>query len=196
MTRHTKEDRITLAMFGTANAISKRKQTPLTAKELEIKTRYEGAFTFWLANPWASKGEVARFIKNTFNVKKTIAYQDVAVIEAHLGNIAVASKEWLRYMVTEMNREAYLLAKSQKNPVAMTLAADKIGKHNNLDKLIADAIPHDQIIPPDWEPAADPSILGIEAASISEKVRIKLRNQYLKKYLIGKVTEAEIIDES
>jgi len=187
----TKEDRIQLAMFSPERKLKK----PLSLAETAVMKRYESGFLFWQGNSHLSKTAVANFLMNTHNISKRQAYLDTGMIEQLLSNIKETSSLWIRHMVIEMLRKSYTIALAKKDPKAMTLAADKIGKYSKLDKDEADTIPWETLSPPNFEPAADPTVLGLEPIDNIEQVRKQLREKYLKKFRLPDIQDAQIIDE-
>jgi len=164
--------------------------------ELAVKQMYEDAFAKWITDPSLSDTNIITLLMNEHGRSRVQAWRDVAIIKAVLGDIKNADKEWQRYTVICMLKEAYDLAKTKKDPKAMAMAADKLGKYTKLDKDDLDNIPWDEIIPPSFEPSADPRLLGISdghknAEEILELKR-KLRAKYIKK---SSIVDAEIIDD-
>jgi hypothetical protein len=187
----TRFDKIQKAMFETPE----KAKNMLSDKDLEIKIRYEKAFTFWLNNPELDDRQVARFLINECNVSKSVAYEDLKKIKILLGNVKVAAKEWHRHMVIQMSLEAYRMAKAKKDPKSMVLAADKIGKYTKLDKDEAEALPWDQLLPPNFEPDPDIALLNLKPVENIEAKRKQLRDKYLRKYNPKHIEEAVIIED-
>jgi hypothetical protein len=191
MSKPTRIDRIQKAMF----IPEQEAQALLSPADMEVKLRYERVFTYWLQNPHLSDQKIVQYMINSCGLKKSTAYLELKNIKMILGQVHVASKEWHRHMVVEMCRKAYNMAMARKDPKAMALAADKIGKYTKLDKDEADALPWDELIPPNFEPDPDVSVLGIDRDTNIEEKRRKLRDKYLKKYDPAHFQEAEVIDE-
>lgn len=186
-----KQDRIQKAMF----IPEEEAKTLLSPYELEVKLRYERVFTYWLQNPHLNDQKIVQFMVNSCGLKKSMAYMELKTIKMIMGQVQVASKEWHRHMVVEMCRKAYNVALSRKDPKGMALAADKIGKYTKLDKDEAESLPWDELIPPNFEPDPDVSVLGIERDDNIEIKRRNLRHKYLRKYDPSHFEEAEVIDE-
>jgi hypothetical protein len=158
------------------------KPVSFSSHELAVKKMYEDAFAKWLTDPDLDDKHIIALLQNEHGRSKTQAWRDVAIIKGVLGNIKNANKEWHRYTVIKMLKEAYEKAKSEGKLKEMVMAADKLGKYTKLDKDDLDEIPWDQIIPPSWEPSADPKLLGInENYSDIEERKAALRKKYLPK---------------
>jgi len=164
--------------------------------ELGIKQMYEDAFAKWITDPALSDTHITNLLINEYGRSKTQAWRDVAIIKSVLGDIKNADKEWQRYTVISMLKEAYELAKTKKDPKAMAMAADKLGKYTKLDKDDLDDIPWDEIVPPSFEPSADPQLLGIPDGHKSAEEVLELKRKLKAKYIkSSSITEAEIIED-
>jgi hypothetical protein len=148
--------------------------------------RVRVGFSHWYEFPSTSRSRIRDLIVHEFGVTGKTAYEDIQVIEILLGNIKNPEKAWIRYRVNTFLEEAYRLAKLQKDPKAMAIAADKMGKYNMLDKPDADPLPFDEIVPQTFEPTDDPSSLGLKKdPDIREK-----KKRMIEKY----IADIEITD--
>lgn len=153
------------------------------------------AFTFWVNSPSLSDKQVVRFLMNECDVNRAQAYKDINHIKLLLGNVTNASKEWVRYTVNTMATEAFNLAKQIKDPKAMTMAASQLIKCHGLDKPELDQLSWDQLVPPNFEPSSDISVLGFKPDPNIEERRRKMRQKYLQKYDPNTITDAEILED-
>lgn len=148
--------------------------------------RIRVGFTFWYEFPMKSRSEVRDQIVNEFDVNSKTAYEDIQIVEVLLGNIKNPAKAWIRYRVNAMLEAAYAKAEDMSDPKAMAMAADKLGKYNQLDKPDAEPLPFEDIVPQPFEPTDDPTPLGLKKdPNIREK-----KNRMLEKYM----NEIEIVD--
>jgi len=168
-----------------------RNEVEMSPKEIEILMRARAAYFFWLEKPELPDSMVVDFLMREFHIEKTTAYNDMFAIKTVMGNINNCAKEFNRYTVIQMCKRAYKLAEELEDPKAMALAADKIGKYTKCDQNEADALPWDKILPPNFEPTADISVLD-------EKLKLKdleaTRQRLRLKYKGESIEEAEIID--
>lgn len=148
--------------------------------------RLRVAYTYWYEYPTKTETDIRDHLMNEFDVVKSTAYEDIQVIKVLLGDIKNPSKEWIRFQVNAMLDAAYKLAKKQKDPKAMTMAADKKGKYNMIDQADAQQLPFDEIVPQQFEPTDDPTSLGLKK---DPEIREKKRKM-LEKYM----NDIEIID--
>lgn len=183
-------DKIQSALIANSDQVAN-----LSPKALHIKERLMQGYSFWVQNPHFSDIKIILFLKNAFGISKSQAHRDVQNIKYLLGNVKNASKDWYRHMVIEMCRKAYVMAEVKRDPKAMALAADKIGKYAKLDKDEQEELPWEQLIPPNFEPVADVTVLGIEKIPNIEQHRQTLRSKILAKYDPKYFQEAEEVND-
>ena len=152
--------------------------------------RVRVGFTFWYEFPTKSRRQIRDHIVQEFGVVNKTAYEDIQLIEILLGNIKNPTKAWTRYRVNSMLEEAYKRAKKatkhEAAAIAMATVADKMGKYNQLDKPDAEPLPFDEIVPQNFEPTDDPTVLGLKK---DPQIRDK-KKKMLEKY----ASDIEIID--
>lgn len=163
----------------------------LSPVELDIKDRLVAGYTYWIENPTMADSKIVEFIRNTFNISIRQAYADVESIRRMLGNIRNAHKEWNRFVVIEMCKQAFEMAKNEKDAKGMASAADKLGKYTRCDQVDEDQLPWDQLIPPNFEPSTDVTILGFKHDPHLDQKRKALRRKYMPE---EEITDAEILD--
>ncbi len=185
-----KFDKIQQALFSPLD-----RPVHLSPKDLEVKQRWEKAFTVWHANPHYSDKQIVRYLVSECGIKRSAAYMDLIYIKMLLGCVKTASKEWYRHMVFEMARSAFVIAKAKNDPKGMALAADKIGKYAKLDKDEPEQLPWDQLLPPNFEPSPDITILGLEETPKMEEKRKRLRTKYMAKYDPKYFQDAQLVDD-
>ena len=164
-------------------------KSKLSAKELEIKARYVFAFHTMLQSPEKKDIDLATMLMNEFDIGRAQAYSDINNVKIMFGNVQRSQKEWDRYAVTEMLREAYNRAKTNDDPKNMIYAADKLGKYTRLDQEDVKDMPYDEIVPPEIEPTGDVSVLGIKPIPDLKEKQRKLREKY------SKTEDAKVIEE-
>lgn len=156
--------------------------------------RVRVGFNYWYEFPTKSRTDVRDVIVGEFKVSTRTAYEDIQIAETLLGNIKNPERAWIRYRVNSMLEEAFALAAEQEDPKGMSLAADKLGKYNQLDKPESDPIPFDEIVPQPFEPSEDPSVLGIKKdPAIREKKR-KMLEKYMNEIDITDVPYQDITE--
>ncbi len=165
----------------------------LSAHELEIRKRYMSAFTVWLENPTYTDKQIANHLKIIFKIENSQAYRDIGNLRIMLGNVRNSGKEWHRFTVIQMAKNAYALAEKQHDAKAMAVAAGVYGKYTRCDQIEADQMPWDSVIPPDFEPSPDVTILNFKKLPNSEARRKKIMQKYMQE--TEDVVLADVIDE-
>lgn len=152
----------------------------LTPYEMERKKRWLYCVSRRMEDPMMSDKSLVETLVSGMTdqfspVSKSTAYRDLAAVNKVLGNIQLAAKNWYRYMIIEGAKVAYSIAKTKEDGKSMAAAIDKIGKYTMSDKPDND-IDWSQIIPPQFEPSADPDILeNIEKIDNVDERRRELR---------------------
>ncbi len=161
-----------------------------TPYEMVIKARYANVFSFWIDKPTLSEKAIINYMISELGLKKSQAYSDLHQVKVLLGNVRNATKEWQRYKVIAMIDRAYELAESQKDPKAIIMAADKLGKYTQLDKEEVQKLPYDEIVPQNWEITGDVTVMGLEPIPDLEFKQKKMREKYGGML----IEEAEMVD--
>lgn len=165
----------------------------LTEDEIIVLDRYAMTFVYWYNNPALTDKQIQNYLVRTFGLNPATAIQDTPYIKALLGNVKSASKEYYRYIVVEMCKEAYQLAKNRNPPDAkgMVMAADKLGKYTRIDQDDIDTLPWEKLIPPNFEPTDNLSVLDISTDADFENRMKKLKSKYIREI---EDIEPEVLD--
>ncbi len=151
----------------------------LSETQLKIRERIKYGYVMWLESPSKPDFLVVKALIDTYGISQRQAYADIDAIKTVLGNIKNAHKEWHRYVVIEMCKKAFELAESNKDPKGMAMAADKLGKYTRLDQIEEDQLPWDQLIPPNFEPSTDITVLGFQHDPNIDKKIAALKRKYM-----------------
>jgi len=169
-------------------------------REFQRKARIMLCVSKKLDSPMISDKELVEFLKAGCEgactpVENATAYRDIAAVSKICGNITLASKAWYRYMIVEGAKEAFEIAKKQKDAKGMAAALDKIGKYTMADKEDSENL-LSQMLPPNFEPTADASVLGEEVIVIKDpdKRRHQLRELFKGKDIVD-IQSVEMPDE-
>lgn len=160
----------------------------LSDKEEEVKLRLKDLFTQRLEKPYRQDIELINYMKNTYDVSQGTAFYYVQASKLLFGNVAAAEKEWNRYAVENMLREAFEKAKDAGDAKNMIYAADKLGKYSRLDQDEGEKIPWGEIKPQSFEPTGDVTILGITPIENLREQQKRLREKYL-----GRIEDAKVV---
>jgi hypothetical protein len=160
----------------------------LTERENKIRQRIMLCVSKVLDNPLIPDKEIVTYLTGgcggiTDPISQTQAYRDVAALYKIVGNIKLSSKEWYRYIIIEGAKEGFKIAKDAKDSKGMAANLDKIGKYTRSDK-DDETFDWDQMIPPNWEPTDDISVLeGMEPIPNLEEHRKEFRALFKGKML-------------
>jgi len=173
----------------------------LNESEIEIRKRWRASVSEYLNDPSMTDKSLVDFIKNgcggnTKPVTRQQAYQDITIIKSIVSKVNTASKEWWRYTVTEMAKEAYQVAKKNNDAKGMAMALDKIGKYQRVDQLDDNGINFEDMIPPDFEFTNDVSVLNITQIPDLDKRRRELRKHFgVKSYMQLNIEDANEVTD-
>jgi hypothetical protein len=91
---------------------------------------------------------VVKILIKRFGISSVCAYNDVRNSKNLFGDVGNASKELMRYLVTQWAIDLFRMAKLSKNLDAMARAIERITMANNLDKQDQDIPDASKIQPP------------------------------------------------
>ncbi|MDR0685960.1 MAG: hypothetical protein LBF79_00655 [Dysgonamonadaceae bacterium] len=140
--------------------------------------RLRSAYTLWLNSPSKKDVEIRDHIMAVGKVNQSIAYEDIKLIKILLGEMTETSSAFHRFKFNNMIMSAYHLAEKRKDTRSMVAASAQYAKYNKLDKEEPQKIPWDEIIPQQFEPVSDPSVIGIKpVANIQQRIA-ELKKKY------------------
>lgn len=157
--------------------------------------RLRVGYSHWYEFPTKTETDLRDHLMNEFDIAKSTAYEDIQVIKVLLGDIKNPSKEWIRFQVNAMFDAAYKMARKQKDPKAMVMAADKKAKYNMLDQPDAIELPFDEIVPQPFEPTDDPTPLGLKKDPDIRKKKRKMLEKYASEIEIIDVPYEEMVND-
>ncbi len=155
----------------------------LTPCEMERRNRWLICVSMKMDNPLLPDKSLVEMLEAGMTgkfraVAKSTAYRDIAAVNKITGNIQLAATNWYRYMIIEGAKEAFDIAKAEKDARGMAAALDKIGKYTRADKP-DNEFDWDQMLPPVMEPSNDTTLLeGIEPIEDLEKRKKELREMF------------------
>lgn len=155
----------------------------LTPYEMERRNRWLICVSMKMENPLLPDKSLVEMLEAGMTgkfraVAKSTAYRDIAAVNKITGNIQLAATNWYRYMIIEGAKEAFDIAKAEKDARGMAAALDKIGKYTRADKP-DNEFDWDQMLPPVMEPSNDTTLLeGIEPIEDLEKRKKELREMF------------------
>lgn len=166
------------------------KLTHLAPQVRDRLLRIRSAYTLMQEYPSKADREIIQHIQNMSGVERSAAYEDLRIIKDLLGSINRQSKDWHRFKFNNQIQKAYDRADLKNDPDSMVKAMATYAKFNQLDKEDAERIPWEDLIPQNFEPTEDPTVLGIKPIpNIREKIA-NMKKKYMNE--IEDVTYDEI----
>lgn len=140
--------------------------------------RLRAIYNFWLQFPAKSDLEIVSKIQHDYGIARSQAYEDVRVLKAAIGEMAKTTKDFHRYKFLKMIERTFAVAERNKDARAMAAAANHYGKYTQLDKEDDRDRGYSLIVPQNFEPTDDPSVIGLKPIpNIRDKIR-KMITQY------------------
>lgn len=165
-------DVVSQHLFSSVDEMTVARIPEVTQKRL---IRLRAIYNFWLQFPRKTDLEIVEKLQHDFGLARTQAYEDVRVIKAALGEMNKTTKDFHRYKFLQMIDRTFAMAERNKDARAMAAAANHYGKYTQLDKEDAHDKGYSLIVPQNFEPTDDPSVIGIKPIpNIREKIRKKL----------------------
>lgn len=142
--------------------------------------RLRALYAFWLQFPNLNNSDIVTQDQTIFHVAKSEAYDDIHLVQIILGNLQAASKDFMRWKVTNMLMEDRAGARRNNDWRAAVAADDKIAKYHKLDQPDTPDLAFDKIVPQMLEPSDDPTVIGLKRQKdLREKIR-KMKSKYLQ----------------
>lgn len=149
--------------------------------------RLRGLYAYWLQFPQKFDQDIVQYDMAMFKVGKSQAYDDLHLVRLILGNLQQASKDFMRWKINQ-DLEQDLKAARRAGDHRSVAAIEKNRIINNrTDKEDELELEFDKIIPQQFVPVDDPTVLGIKKLP---DLRNRIR-ELVKKYSDNSVQYAE-----
>ena len=133
---------------------------------------------YWRSYPSTSPKELVSRCMQLFKVEQSQAYDDIHMLKVLIGNLEATTKEFARWRVNQMIEEDRLAARRDGDWRAVASMQKNYILNNQTDKPDTPDLAFDKIVPQNFEPTDDPSVLGIKAPKNLRARRDKLIRQY------------------
>lgn len=149
--------------------------------------RLRGLYAYWLHFPQKFDQDIVQYDMAMFKVGKSQAYDDLHLVRLILGNLQQASKDFMRWKINQ-DLEQDLKAARRAGDHRSVAAIEKNRIINNrTDKEDELELEFDKIIPQQFVPVDDPTVLGIKKLpDLRNRIRM-----LVKKYSDNSVQFAE-----
>ncbi len=163
------------------------RQERVSAIIIERVKRIRGIYSYWLQFPTKTGGEVAAHDMRLNGVGRAQAYDDVHLMQLLLGNLQQGTKEFYRWKINQDLEHDLTIARNKGDMRAVAaLEAARI-KNNRTDKDDEPELEFDKIVPQQFVPTDDPSVIGIKKVpGLRERIR-----QLERKYSTSTIEDAE-----
>lgn len=149
--------------------------------------RIRGLYAYWLQFPSKLDNDLVQYDMALFKVSRSLAYEDIHLVKVLLGNLQQTTKEFMRWKINK-SIEQDITAARRAGDLRSVASLTKVWVLNNrTDKDDEPDLEFDKIVPQNFEPTDDPTVLGIERIP---DLRGKIRALY-KKYSNTTIQEAD-----
>lgn len=149
--------------------------------------RVRGLYAYWLQHPTKVTSEVVEFDMEQFDIRKTQAYEDIALVKALIGDIQSSTKAFARWRANVMIEQDIQRAREDGDWRAVASMQKNYILNNKTDKDDPIELEFDKIVPQQFEMTDDISIV-IPGAKKASRQRVE---ELLRKYHGKKTPEAE-----
>lgn len=160
--------------------------------------RLRDVYNYMLRNPLKKDREFVDYVVASYTntdgkpLTRRVAYEDLEILHAIVGNLQQCSKEWHRWRFNNMIMEGYTIAMRNGDAAAIAKLAREYGKYNKLDK--EDEIDRGYGQVPHIRFTFDVSVLGFKPIPNVSKVIHDLIARYSMSRLTGYTEDAEVIE--
>lgn len=133
---------------------------------------------YWRSYPSTNQKELVSRCMQLFKVEQSQAYDDIHMLKVLIGNLEATTKEFARWRVNQMIEEDRLAARRDGDWRAVASMQKNYILNNQTDKPDTPDLAFEKIVPQQFEPTDDPSVLGIKAPKNLRARRDKLIRQY------------------
>lgn len=139
--------------------------------------RLRGLYAYWLQFPQKFDQDIVQYDMAMFKVGKSQAYDDLHLVRLILGNLQQASKDFMRWKINQ-DLEQDLKAARRAGDHRSVAAIEKNRILNNrTDKEDELELEFDKIIPQQFVPVDDPTVLGIKKLpDLRNRIRELVKN--------------------
>lgn len=149
--------------------------------------RIRGLYAYWLQFPSKLDNDLVQYDIAMFKVSRTSAYDDLHLVKVLLGNLQQTTKEFMRWKINKSIEEDIAAARRAGDFRSVAALTKVMVLNNRTDKDDEPDLEFDKIVPQNFEPTDDPTVLGIERVP---DLRGRIRALY-KRYSNTMVQDAE-----
>ena len=160
---------------------SKQLRTDMVPEEtIQRVERLRELSAYWRSYPSTTPKELVTRCTQLFHVGKSQAYDDIHILKILIGNLEATTKEFARWRVNQMIEADRTAARRDGDWRAVASMQKNYILNNQTDKPDTPDMAFDKIVPQQFEPTDDPSVVGIKAPKNLRALRDKMIRQYVK----------------
>lgn len=145
-------------------------------QQVQHIVRLRDMYNWFLSFPDATDRQFVDEFKSRYQLGRSKAFADLALIKTLLPSISSASRDFHRFRYNEMILETYHMAKARKDTKTMEKAASSYAKFNRVDLEDEQAVPYEDIVIQPFVPTMDPTVLGMHAVpNLDRKIQELLK---------------------
>lgn len=140
--------------------------------------RIRDMYVFVIHHPSTPDREIIEDYLSKFDVCRTMAYNDLAVVKAIIPRLSQTTKEYHRHRFNELIMETYNKAKEKDNLKAMVAALAAYSKANMLDAEDEHSVDYEVVAIQPFTATSDPTVLGIKPIPNLNQRIAELKKKY------------------
>lgn len=146
---------------------------------LERLHRLRGMYSYWLQFPDKFDRDIVQFDMAMFRVGRAQAYDDVRLVQILLGSMQQANKDFMRWKINhDLEQDLKAARRAGEHKAVAAIEKARI-MNNRTDKEDEPEREFDKIVPQNFEPTDDPTVLGIaRIPDLRGRIR-KLNKKYM-----------------
>lgn len=86
----------------------------LSKSDKQLLLQIRDCYTIWLCNPTYTNVQMRDYLMNEYSIDKQKAYSIIAKTTMILGDVEVASKNWVKYVIKDILQKAFVLAEKDQ----------------------------------------------------------------------------------
>lgn len=149
--------------------------------------RIRGMYAYWLQFPSKVDNDLVQYDMAMFKVSRSLAYEDLHLVKVLLGNLQQTTKEFMRWKINKSLEQDIAAARRVSDFRSVAALSKVLVANNRTDKDDEPDLEFDKIVPQNFEPTDDPTVLGIERIP---DLRGKIRALY-KRYSNTMIQDAD-----
>ena len=144
-------------------------------------------YAYWLQFPSKVDNDLVQYDMAMFKVSRSLAYEDLHLVKVLLGNLQQTTKEFMRWKINKSLEQDIAAARRAGDFRSVAALSKVLVANNRTDKDDEPDLEFDKIVPQNFEPTDDPTVLGIERIP---DLRGKIRALY-KRYSNTMIQDAD-----